>query len=142
MSLLVVGSVALDCVETPSAKRDDVLGGSAVFFSYAASFFSPVRMIGTVGEDWPRQHTQLLAHLDHVRVLEAIPPRQVAPALAVVQRNAAQGVAGADGVETRRSVACPLARGSGSGGRTRRCRRRSSRRGACGETCAGRGCRR
>ena len=60
MPLLVVGSVALDCVETPTDKRDDVLGGSAVFFSYAASFFSPVKMIGTVGEDWPRQHTTFL----------------------------------------------------------------------------------
>ena len=50
MPLLVVGSVALDCVETPTAKRDDVLGGSAVFFSYSASFFSHVRMIGAVGE--------------------------------------------------------------------------------------------
>ncbi|NBV46084.1 MAG: sugar kinase [Planctomycetia bacterium] len=60
MPLLVVGSVALDCVETPTDKRDDVLGGSAVFFSYAASFFSPVRMIGTVGEDWPTRHTRFL----------------------------------------------------------------------------------
>ncbi len=60
MPLLVVGSVALDCVETPTDKRDDVLGGSAVFFSYAASFFSPVRMIGAVGEDWPTAHTALL----------------------------------------------------------------------------------
>jgi sugar/nucleoside kinase (ribokinase family) len=60
MPLLVVGSVALDCVETPTASRDDVLGGSAVFFSYAASFFSPVKMIGTVGEDWPSQHTRFL----------------------------------------------------------------------------------
>jgi sugar/nucleoside kinase (ribokinase family) len=60
MPLLVVGSIALDCIETPTAKRDDVLGGSAVFFSYAASFFSPVRMIGAVGEDWPQQHTRLL----------------------------------------------------------------------------------
>ncbi len=60
MPLLVVGSVALDCVETPTDRRDDVLGGSAVFFSYAASFFSPVRMIGAVGEDWPARHTALL----------------------------------------------------------------------------------
>ena len=60
MPLLVVGSLALDCVETPTDKRDDVLGGSAVFFSYAASFFSPVRMIGAVGEDWPAEHTALL----------------------------------------------------------------------------------
>ena len=60
MSLLVVGSIALDCIETPVAKRDDVLGGSAVFFSYAASFFSPVQLIGAVGEDWPQEHTRLL----------------------------------------------------------------------------------
>jgi sugar/nucleoside kinase (ribokinase family) len=60
MPLLVVGSVAFDCVETPTDRRDDVLGGSAVFFSYAASFFSPVRMIGAVGEDWPAEHTSML----------------------------------------------------------------------------------
>jgi len=60
MSLLVVGSVALDSVETPTEKRDNVLGGSAVFFSYAASYFSSVRLVGVVGEDWPHQHTTLL----------------------------------------------------------------------------------
>ena len=50
MSLLVVGSVALDSVETPTEKRDNVLGGSAVFFSYAASYFTDVRLVGVVGE--------------------------------------------------------------------------------------------
>ncbi len=60
MPLLVVGSIALDSVETPSHKRDNVLGGSAVFFSYAASFFSKVRLVGAVGEDWPAANTQLL----------------------------------------------------------------------------------
>ncbi|HWA98069.1 MAG TPA: sugar kinase, partial [Pirellulales bacterium] len=60
MPLLVVGSVALDDIETPSAKRTDVLGGSAVHFSYAASFYSKVHLVGAVGEDWPAQHTQLL----------------------------------------------------------------------------------
>jgi sugar/nucleoside kinase (ribokinase family) len=60
MSLLVVGSVALDSVETPTSRRDDVLGGSAVFFSYAARFFSEVRLLGAVGEDWPAEHTQML----------------------------------------------------------------------------------
>ena len=43
MPLLVVGSVALDSVETPTERRDDVLGGSAVYFSYAASYFTSVR---------------------------------------------------------------------------------------------------
>lgn len=60
MPLCVVGSVALDSVETPAEKRDSVLGGSAVFFSYAASFFTTVRLSGVVGEDWPEQYTHLL----------------------------------------------------------------------------------
>ena len=60
MSLLVVGSLALDSVETPTEARNDVLGGSAVFFSYAASYFSDVRLVGVVGEDWPSEHTDLL----------------------------------------------------------------------------------
>jgi sugar/nucleoside kinase (ribokinase family) len=60
MSLLVVGSIAFDSVETPTEKRADVLGGSAVFFSYAASYFAPVRLVGVVGEDWPAEHTELL----------------------------------------------------------------------------------
>ncbi len=61
MPLVVVGSVALDSVETPShGRRDDVLGGSAVFFSYAASFFTPVKLAGVVGEDWPQQHIDML----------------------------------------------------------------------------------
>lgn len=60
MSLIVVGSVALDSVETPTEKRENVLGGSAVYFSYAASFFATVRLAGVVGEDWPAEHTELL----------------------------------------------------------------------------------
>lgn len=60
MPLLVVGSVALDSVETPTETREDILGGSAVYFSYAASYFTPVRLVGGVGEDWPEKHTKLL----------------------------------------------------------------------------------
>lgn len=60
MPLLVVGSVALDSVHTPHEVREDVLGGSAVYFSYAASFFTSVRLVGVVGEDWPEEHTQFL----------------------------------------------------------------------------------
>ena len=54
MSLLVTGSIGIDTVETPFGKRDDVLGGSAIYFSYAASFFTPVRLVGVVGEDAPQ----------------------------------------------------------------------------------------
>jgi len=60
MPLVVVGSVALDSVETPTETREDILGGSAVFFSYTASFFTSVRLAGVVGEDWPAEHTEML----------------------------------------------------------------------------------
>ena len=60
MPLLVVGSVAIDNVQTPQARRDGLLGGSATHFSYAASFFTDVRLVGVVGEDWPAKHTELL----------------------------------------------------------------------------------
>jgi sugar/nucleoside kinase (ribokinase family) len=60
MPLVVVGSVALDSVETPSQTRENLLGGSAVYFSYAASYFTPVRLVGVVGDDWPGEYTALL----------------------------------------------------------------------------------
>lgn len=53
MSILVVGSVALDTVETPFGRADDALGGSATFFSAAASLFGPVQLVGVVGSDYP-----------------------------------------------------------------------------------------
>src|SRR5262245_60722188 len=60
MPLLVVGSVALDSVETPHGVVENALGGSATFFSYAASYFTPVRMVGVVGEDFPLSHRDML----------------------------------------------------------------------------------
>jgi sugar/nucleoside kinase (ribokinase family) len=56
MSLLVTGSIGIDTVETPFGKRDDVIGGSAIYFAYAASFFTHVRLVGVVGEDCPREY--------------------------------------------------------------------------------------
>src|SRR5438552_1404258 len=53
MSLLVTGSIGIDTVQTPFGKRQDVIGGSAIYFAYAASFFAPVRLVGVVGDDWP-----------------------------------------------------------------------------------------
>ncbi len=53
MSLLVVGSVALDSVETPFGRANEALGGSAVYFSAAASLFTPVQLVGVVGRDYP-----------------------------------------------------------------------------------------
>jgi len=54
MSLLVVGSVALDTLETPAGKADNVVGGAAMYFAYAASFFTPLRMVAAVGDDFPK----------------------------------------------------------------------------------------
>jgi sugar/nucleoside kinase (ribokinase family) len=59
--LLVVGSVAFDCIETPTASVDDVLGGSASHFSVAASFFTPPRLVGVVGVDFPDEPRRLFA---------------------------------------------------------------------------------
>lgn len=58
--LLVVGSVALDSVATPFGTVSEALGGSATFFSYSASFFTGVRLLAIVGEDFPREHLELL----------------------------------------------------------------------------------
>lgn len=60
MSILVVGSVAFDSVETPFGKVDEVLGGSATYFSTAASFFTAVDLVAVVGEDFPQEHMQFL----------------------------------------------------------------------------------
>jgi cytidine kinase len=53
MSLLVTGSIGIDTVEAPSGKVVDVLGGSSIYFAWAASFYGPVRLVGVVGEDCP-----------------------------------------------------------------------------------------
>jgi len=58
--LLVVGSIALDTVTTPAGRVEETLGGSAVYFSCAASFFCPVRLVGVVGEDFPQANLEFL----------------------------------------------------------------------------------
>src|SRR5688572_3405672 len=58
--LLVVGSVALDTVKTPFGEVSEVLGGSATYFSTAASYFTSVDLIAVVGEDFPDQHVAFL----------------------------------------------------------------------------------
>jgi len=54
MPLLVTGSIGIDSVETPHGRVENVLGGSSIYFSLAASLFSPVRLVGVVGEDFDR----------------------------------------------------------------------------------------
>ena len=70
--LAVIGTVAIDAVETPFGKRDRVFGGSASYFSYAASFLTPVALAAVVGRDFPEEYRRILAErpidLSHLEV--------------------------------------------------------------------------
>src|SRR5271167_3172445 len=59
MSVLIVGSTALDSIKTPKAENPRLLGGSASHAAVAASFFAPVKLVGVVGEDFPKKYFQL-----------------------------------------------------------------------------------
>ena len=61
MTVLVVGSVALDSVETPFGRADDALGGSGTYFASSASHFAPVQLVGVVGSDYPVERLEPLA---------------------------------------------------------------------------------
>ena len=56
MAITVIGSIAIDDIETPFEKTGDILGGSATYFSMAASFLTDVKIIGTVGNDFDKKH--------------------------------------------------------------------------------------
>src|ERR1700721_3823481 len=60
MSILVVGSVAFDSIETPQGRRDRCLGGAATYFALSASYFTDGRVIGVVGEDFTPEHEAAL----------------------------------------------------------------------------------
>ncbi|MDD5681622.1 MAG: PfkB family carbohydrate kinase [Candidatus Omnitrophica bacterium] len=60
MAILVVGSVALDSIETPFGKAENVLGGSATYFSISASFFTRVNLVAVVGKDFPNKNVLFL----------------------------------------------------------------------------------
>ncbi len=64
MSIVVVGTVAFDTVETPFGRGENVLGGSATYFSTSASFFTDVSLVAVVGEDFPEEHVAFLASRD------------------------------------------------------------------------------
>jgi sugar/nucleoside kinase (ribokinase family) len=61
MSILVVGSVAFDTIETPHGTAQEVLGGSAAYFAVAASYFAPVKLVAVIGEDFPKRERDFLA---------------------------------------------------------------------------------
>ena len=61
MSIVVVGSIAFDTIETPEGRAAEVLGGSATYFALAASYFAPVELVAVVGEDFPDHERSFLA---------------------------------------------------------------------------------
>ncbi len=74
MAILVVGSVAFDTMETPSGRRDRCLGGAATFFALAASYFTQVRVIGVVGEDFgPEEERAFIRRNIDTRGIEHVP---------------------------------------------------------------------
>ena len=60
MSILAIGSIAFDNITTPSGRAENVLGGAATYFSLAASYFTDVRVVGVVGEDFTAEHENVL----------------------------------------------------------------------------------
>ena len=73
-TILAVGSIAIDTLQTPNGNRDNVLGGSATYFSLAAGMFAPVKLVGVVGNDYPKAGWQLFKshniNIDNVQVLD------------------------------------------------------------------------
>jgi len=62
MSLIVTGSIGIDTIEAPTGTAEAVLGGSAIYFAAAASFFTPVRLVAAVGDDFPEHHLDTFKH--------------------------------------------------------------------------------
>jgi len=74
VSLLIVGSIALDTVFTPFGKREDILGGSTIYTSMASKNFCQTNIVGVVGEDFPKEHIELLKSNDiDMEGLEIVP---------------------------------------------------------------------
>src|SRR5215510_16251390 len=74
MSVLIVGSTALDSIKTPKAENPRLLGGSASHAAVAASFFSPVNLVGVVGDDFPKHYLQLYKrHRINLEGLQILP---------------------------------------------------------------------
>ena len=74
-SVLVVGSIALDSLETPVGSRTSMLGGSASFFSIAASLLAPIKIVGVVGLDYPEKGRKIFMsrgiNIENVQLLQS-----------------------------------------------------------------------
>jgi sugar/nucleoside kinase (ribokinase family) len=66
MSLIVTGSIGIDTIHTPTGSAEGVPGGSCAYFAAAASFFTPVRVVAAVGNDWPDEHRRTLDSFENV----------------------------------------------------------------------------
>lgn len=66
MSITVVGSVGIDTVETPFGVKENILGGAAVYFAFAASLYAKVNFVGAVGDDFPKEHLELLKSRENI----------------------------------------------------------------------------
>ena len=78
-AILVVGSVGYDTISTPKGHKENILGGSANYFSFAASLYAPVRVVGVVGEDYQPEHKQWLESRQvDLRGLQQVPGRTFA----------------------------------------------------------------
>ncbi len=64
MPLIVTGSIGIDSIHTPTGSAEEVLGGSCIYFAAAASFFGRVRVVGAVGDDFPREHLTTFDHFN------------------------------------------------------------------------------
>ena len=73
-TILAVGSIAIDTLQTPNGNRDNILGGSATYFSLAAGMFAPVKLVGVVGKDYPEAGWRLLKspniNIENVQVID------------------------------------------------------------------------
>ena len=87
MSIVVVGSVAYDGVETPHGKVERMLGGSCTYIALSASYFSPVKIVGVVGDDFAQEDTDLLALAFFERSPNRTDPRVLQNLCTCIQRN-------------------------------------------------------
>ena len=73
-TILAVGSIAIDTLQTPSGNRNNILGGSATYFSVSAGMFAPIKLVGVVGNDFPKGGWQLFKsrniNTDNVQVVD------------------------------------------------------------------------
>ena len=86
MSITVVGSIAYDTVRTPFGERERMLGGAAVHFALAASFFDDVRVVGPVGEDFGDEQLEVIADRADVELRDALASLEAVEREAVIRR--------------------------------------------------------